>query len=311
MSDFTSGFWSWYIAIPTVLGIAACFVLIRWLSGGTHRPGQAVQTMGHVWDEDLAEYNNPLPRWWLNMFYITLFFGIGYLLLYPGLGSFKGLLGWTSQGQYEHQMAQADAKYGPLFDRYKDTPIPKLLDEPEALRIGARLFATYCTACHGADARGVRGFPNLRDQDWLWGGTPDKIVETITGGRQAAMPAWGPILGEDGVFSVAEYVRSLSGRDVDAQVAGRGREIFMKNCVACHGPEGKGNPLLGAPNLTDNVWLYGSSQARLVETITKGRNGRMPAWGEFLGPSKVHLLAAYVYSLSVDEFHGQGEPPAP
>lgn len=314
MTEFTSDFWSWFIIVPTVLGIIGCFLLIRWLSGSTQPPGTEAKTMGHVWDESLAEYNNPLPKWWLNMFYITLFFGIAYLLLYPGLGAFKGFLDWTSTGQYDAQMAKAEAEYGPIFQQHAQTPIPELVNNPEALQIGERLYATYCTTCHGADARGVRGFPNLRDQDWLWGGTPEQIVKTIANGRGSEqpgvlrMPAWEGPLGEDGVFEVAEYTRGLSGRAVDDAVAARGAVHYKTMCAGCHGVEGKGNQALGAPNLTDNVWLYGSSQARIIETIAKGRNGRMPAWGEFLGPDKVHLLSAYVFSLSVDEYPLDEEP---
>lgn len=298
MADFTSGFWNWFIIVPTVLGILGCFVMVRWLSGATTPKGAEVKTMGHVWDESLEEYNHPLPKWWLNMFYITLFFGIGYLALYPGLGTFKGLLGWTSTGQYESEVKVANDTYGPIYAKYGQTPIPELVNDPEALKVGERLYATYCTTCHGSDARGVRGFPNLRDGDWLWGGTPERIVETITQGRQAGMPPWQAVLGDDGIQAVAHYVRSLSGLEVDTALAQQGAALYATNCVACHGPEAKGNPMLGAANLSDEVWLYGGSHERVVETLTGGRAGRMPAWGNFLGNDRVHILAAYVYSLS-------------
>lgn len=301
MADFDSGFWNVWIILPTIGGLAAMFWLIFWLGGTRGEPGAKVETMGHVWDENLEEYNNPLPKWWLNMFYITLFFAIGYLALYPGLGSFQGLLGWSSRGAYEKEMDAADEKYGPIFEKHAGTPIPALVNDPEAIKIGERLYATYCTTCHGSDARGVRGFPNLRDTDWLWGGTPEAIVHTIVHGRQGVMPAWEAIIGEEGVFNVTEYVRSLAGRQVDAVVVDKGRQIYATNCAACHGAEGKGNTAMGAPNLTDNIWLHGGSQAAIQNVIAKGRINVMPAWGEFLGEAKVHILSAYIYSLSVNE----------
>lgn len=298
MPDFTSSFWSWFIAVPTIGGFVGLFVLIRWMASVRGRR-EDLDTTGHVWDEDLEEYSNPLPGWWLNLFYITLLFGAVYLLLYPGLGAFKGVLGWSGLKEYEQEMAAAEDKYGPIFTQYLDTDVKSLVDDPAAVKIGERLFAAYCTTCHGSDARGVRGFPNLRDQDWIWGGSPEAIEQTILAGRQAIMPPWGEALGKDGVFEVAEYVRQLSGRKADPAVAARGEIVFKQTCVACHGADGTGNQALGAPNLTDNVWLYGGSQARIIETITNGRQGRMPAHREFLGEAKVHLLATYVYSLSV------------
>jgi len=300
MADFTSSFWNWYIIIPTVGGIIACFLLIRWLSTDI-KPGEQAKTMGHVWDEDLEELNNPLPRWWLGMFYITLIFGIVYLLLYPGLGSFQGLLGWTSKSQYQREVDLADAKFGPLFEKYQGMDIVAVADDANARRMGERLFVNYCATCHGSDARGARGFPNLRDNDWLYGGTPDTIKQTIMNGRSGVMPAWEAALGgEAGVADMTEYVFSLSGRKVDQAAAARGAEKYQTLCVACHGADGTGNQALGAPNLTDNIWLYGGSPARVQETIAKGRNGKMPAQ-EFLGEAKVHLLAAYVYSLSTGQ----------
>ena len=302
MSDFTSGFWGWFIALATVLSIVAILWLPNWMSRGKRPPpGQQVETMGHVWDENLQEYNHPLPRWWLYMFYFTVVFGAGYLILYPGLGTFGGVLGWTERRQYEDEVATADAKYGPLYERYRGVPVAALVNDPDAVRIGERLFSTYCTQCHGSDARGVRDFPNLRDNDWLYGGTPEDIEQTILHGRQGAMPAWEPILGRDGVFQVAEYVQGMSGREVDSVVAAKGRDIFKQNCVVCHGEEGKGNQQIGAPNLTDNIWLHGGLQKRIQETIAGGRNSRMPAHAEFLGPAKVHLLAAYVFGLRIDK----------
>lgn len=306
MADFTSSFWNWYIIIPTLGGILACFLLVRWLSGGNVKAGDKAESMGHVWDENLEELNNPLPSWWLKMFYITMVFGLVYLTLYPGLGSFPGLLGWTSVGQYQREMDLADASYGPLFTKYSEMPIIAVAADPEAHKMGERLFVTYCAVCHGSDARGARGFPNLRDNDWLYGGAPDQIEQTILAGRSGVMPSWQEALGGDeGVADVVQYVLSLSGRNVDQTAATRGKEKFQALCVACHGPDGKGNQALGAPNLTDNIWLYGGSEKAVTETVAKGRNGQMPPHKEFLGEDKVHLLAAYVYSLSTGEQPGQ------
>jgi len=301
MADFTSGFWNWFIIIPTVVGIIGCFLLIRWLSTDI-KPEDEGKEMDHVWDEDLVELNNPLPRWWLNMFYISLYFGIGYLVLYPGLGTFAGMLEWTSTGQYEREMDLADGKYGPLFEKYRDMDIVAVAADEQARRMGERMFVSYCAQCHGSDARGARGFPNLRDNDWLYGGDPAVIQTTILDGRNGVMPAWEAALGgEAGVSDMTEYVYSLSGRKADHAAAQRGAEKYAQLCVACHGADGTGNQALGAPNLTDNIWLYGGTRKRVMETIAKGRNGHMPPHREFLGEDKSHLLAAYVYSLQTGQ----------
>ena len=298
MADFNSDFWHWYIAILSVISILACLWLLRWMTSGFQKT-EKVENTGHVWDGDLTELNNPLPRWWLGLFYITIVFGGFYLLLYPGLGKFQGLLGWSSRGAYQQELKRVEAEVGPLFARYQQTPVLGLIKDQTALKVGERLFANYCTNCHGSDARGARGFPNLRDNDWLWGGTPADIQTTIMQGRQAAMPAWEAALGgERGVDEVAQYILSLSGRATISELADKGKARFDIFCVACHGADGTGNTAVGAPNLTDDTWLYGGSLTRISESIAKGRNGRMPAQGEFLGEAKVHLLAAYIYSLS-------------
>lgn len=300
MSDFVSNFWNWYIMVGTAGGILLCLWLIRWMN--KDRPAEKdVEATGHVWDGDLQELNNPLPMWWLNMFYITIFFGIGYLILYPGFGTFKGILDWSQTTSYEAEVKAADEKYGPLFERYADQSLKALGSQPKAMKMGQRLFVTYCTQCHGSDAGGVPGFPNLRDADWLWGGSPEAIEQTILSGRTGTMPAWeGPLGGEEGVKDMTNYVMSLSDRKVNNESAERGKEKFATFCVACHGTDAKGNPLLGAPNLTDNIWLYGGSPRRITQSIAKGRTGRMPAHKDFLGQGKVHLLAAYIYNLSGD-----------
>jgi cytochrome c oxidase cbb3-type subunit 3 len=296
MSDFTSEFWSWFIIAIVGGGIIWLFYLLQGTDKAETEEG--VPT-GHVWDENLEELNNPLPRWWLWMFYITLIFSIGYLILYPGMGSFKGILDWTEVGEYEAEVAAADAEFGPIFEKFENTPIPELASDEAAMNAGERLFVSYCAVCHGSDARGAKGFPNLRDSDWLYGGTPEQIMVSIMNGRVGAMPAWeGPLGGAEGVENVANYVMSLNGRDVDAASAAAGKEKFDMLCAGCHMPDGTGNQALGAPNLTNNTWLYGGSPRAIKETIAKGRNGKMPAHSEFLGKAKSHILSAYVYSLS-------------
>ncbi len=301
MSDFVSGFWSVYVALIALVSVVGCgvFLWVQSTAKGTAVAGQA-ETMGHVWDENLAEYNNPLPRWWSWLFYITVFFALGYLAVYPGLGTYQGAFGWSSRGQYEGEMKQAEAQYAPIFAKYQGQDIKTVAADPEARKMGERLFLTYCAQCHGSDARGARGFPNLTDNDWLWGGEPEQIEASILEGRQGVMPAHAH-LGAETVKDLANYVRSLSpdGLAHDAARAARGKEAFATvGCTACHGPDAKGTQALGAPNLTDATWLYGSSEATLVETIGKGRTNKMPAHKDFLGEAKVHLLAAYVYGLS-------------
>ena len=297
MNEFTSEFWSAYIAVITIASIVACGLLLWRLSTKKLAPGQKADVMGHVWDENLEEYNNPLPQWWMWLFWITLAFGVGYLVLYPGLGSYAGVLKWSSTGQWKAEEERAAERYAPKFAQFAAMPIPEVAGNPQAHEIGQRLFLNYCAACHASDARGRPGFPNLTDSDWLYGGTPEALTATITSGRQGMMPPW-PQLGQENIRDVANYVLQLSGQKHNEEQAGKGKAVFEANCAACHGPDGKGNQALGAPNLTDNEWLYGGSESTIIETITKGRNGQMPAWGEFLGKDKVHLLAAYVYSLS-------------
>ena len=296
MSDFTSEFWSWFIIAIVSGGIIWLVILLR---GNSKTTGDIGVPTDHVWDEDLEELNNPLPRWWLIMFYITIVFSIGYLILYPGMGSFKGLLGWTEVGEYEAEVAAADAEFGPLFEKFEKTPIAVLAADETAMNAGERLYVTYCAVCHGSDARGAPGFPNLRDNDWLYGGEPEKIEASILHGRNGVMPAWeGPLGGEEGVNQVATYVMGLAGRNVDTELAAAGKTKYDMFCVGCHMPEGTGNQLLGAPNLTNNIWLYGGSPRSIQQTIAKGRSGNMPAHNEFLGSAKSHILAAYIYSLS-------------
>jgi cytochrome c oxidase cbb3-type subunit 3 len=293
--------WSIFIAVLTIGNILACLWLLWW----TRKKRAAAQTSdahnattGHTWDGDLTEYNKPLPKWWLNLFYISIVFGLGYLVLFPGLGAFAGTRGWSSSAQHAADAAAAEAKLRTLFARFDGVPIAELASNPEAVALGRSVFANHCAQCHGSDARGARGFPNLTDNDWIWGGEPDTVLASIVAGRQAAMPAWGAVLGDQGVTEAASYVLSLSGQPVDAALAEAGRARYMTICVACHGPEGKGNPALGAPNLTDGVWLYGNDLATISEGIRNGRNGMMPAQQAIIGVERARLAAAWVLAQS-------------
>jgi cytochrome c oxidase cbb3-type subunit 3 len=294
MSDFVSGFWNVYVIVIVLGSILACAVLLYVQGKAKFTPGK---TMGHVWDETLEEYNNPMPKWWSWLFVITVIFALVYLALYPGLGSFKGLLGWTSVGQYKLERERMDAVVNPLYAKYSAMDLQAVAGDKQAMEMGKRLYMTYCVQCHGADARGAKGFPNLTDGDWLYGGEPAQIEQTIADGRMGVMPPHAQ-LGADTIKDLANYVRSLSGLPNDSVRAAKGKEAFASaGCSGCHGPDGKGMAAIGAPNLTDKVWLYGSSEATIIETITNGRQNKMPAWKEFLGDPKVHLLAAYVLSL--------------
>jgi cytochrome c oxidase cbb3-type subunit 3 len=296
VSDFVNNGWSLYVAITTIVGLVACLALL--VVAARRRVMAGDNTTGHVWDENLRELNNPLPRWWLWLFVITVVFAGIYLALYPGLGSNTGTLQWSSLSQYERERAAAQAKVAPLFATYASTPAQQLARDPKAMALGERLFANNCAACHGADARGSKGFPNLTDNDWLWGGTPDKIEETITKGRIGAMPPMAAAVGSaQDVRNVANYVLSLSGSPHDAFAAGQGKAKFVA-CAACHGPDGKGNQALGAPNLTDKVWLHGWGEDAVIAMINNGKTNQMPAHGERLSPEQIHVLAAYVWSLS-------------
>ncbi len=299
MSDFNHGAWGLYIGLISVVSIVACAVLLKALSTRRIAKGEQIGTTGHTWDEDLTELNNPLPRWWMWLFYITIVFSLAYLLFYPGLGAFGGYLGWSSSGQYNDEMKRADAKYGPIFAKYLAQDIKQVAANPEARAIGQKLFLNYCSQCHGSDAGGARGFPNLRDNEWLYGGDPADIKTSIADGRTGLMPPQGPAVGGDeGAKDVAHYVLSLSGRTHDSLRAFRGKAKFQAICAACHGPDGKGNKLIGAPNLTDEVWLHGGGERMIIETILKGRKDEMPAHKRILDEAKIHLLAAYVYGLS-------------
>lgn len=295
--------WSLYVIALVTLNILGCIVLL-WRTSRTKDDAPAEQT-GHVWDGDVTEYNKPLPRWWINLFYLTIVFAIGYLVWYPGLGNFVGYSGWTSQKEHAIDKAAGDAKMAAAFKPYDGKPIDELAHDPHALALGRSIFQNNCAVCHGSNAQGAVGFPNLTDTIWHWGGAPEQILATVLNGRQAVMPAWSSTLvamgGASGPDDVVSYVLSLShnpeaGHDLDAQQ--RGQKLFAGICAACHGPDGKGNQVLGAPDLTDDYWLYGSSRQVLLTGIAQGRNGMMPAHLPLIGETRSRLAAAYVWSLS-------------
>ncbi|MBY7997054.1 cytochrome-c oxidase, cbb3-type subunit III [Vibrio fluvialis] len=318
-------FWSLWITVITLGTLLGCAFLLVWCLKDKMGVEEGVD-MGHEYD-GIREINNPLPKWWTYLFVSTFVFAAVYLTLYPGLGNFKGVLGWQSSDQrvrsldeskasiaaaqenktlvqYAKELDDADTYFGEAFKRlaYKDggsdlRPIPDIAADSDALKVGQRLFLQNCSQCHGSDARGQKGFPNLTDNAWLYGGEPDAIVTTIRHGRIGQMPAWKDALGEQGVQEVVSYALSLSGRSVNAREAEAGKARFVV-CAACHGTDGKGNPAVGAPDLTDQDWLFGDSRAAVTETVSNGRSGVMPAWIDILGEDKVQLVAAYVWSLS-------------
>lgn len=289
-----SSFWSAWIIVLTVFSILA----ITWLLF-SNRKSQLNENneakTGHVYD-GIEEYDNPLPGWWFNLFVLTIIFSVIYLIAYPGLGNFKGLLNWTSIGEWQAEVKRADEKYSHIYTAYANTPIAQLAKDPQAMKIGQRLFANSCATCHGSNAGGAVGYPNLTDHDWLYGGTPETILTSITHGRKAVMPAWAGTLGGSGLENVTNFVLGLSEGVNNPETAGG--EIFATMCVACHGNDGKGNVMLGAPNLTDNIWLYGGARESIMQSIANGRNGEMPAHEKLLSEEKIHILAAYVYQLS-------------
>jgi cytochrome c oxidase cbb3-type subunit III len=296
MSDFISSGWSVFVAAATIASIVACLLLL--IAASRRRPMSTDNTTGHVWDENLREMNNPLPRWWMGLFVLTVLFSAAYLTFYPGLGSNEGTLQWTSVGQHQAEMNKARAEMAPLYAKFNGMKASVLARDPQAMAIGERLFANNCSGCHGSDARGSKGFPNLTDTDWLWGGSPERIEETITKGRTGMMPPIAAAVGSsEDVKNVANYVLSLSGSPHNSIAAELGRPKFAV-CAACHGADGKGNQALGTPNLTDKVWLHGWGEAAVVAMVTNGKTNVMPAHEKRLSAEQIHVLAAYVWSLS-------------
>jgi cytochrome c oxidase cbb3-type subunit 3 len=296
VSDFFSSGWSIYIAAVTIVGLVACLLLL--VMASKRKAMGNDNTTGHVWDENLVELNNPLPMWWVGLFVITVVFAVAYLFLYPGLGSNAGSLAWSSKSQYEGEQAAAQQAMNAVVGKYAAMPAEQMAQDPQAMAIGERLFLNNCAACHGSDARGSKGFPNLTDNDWIHGGTPEKIEETITQGRVGTMPVMAAAVGTaEDVRNVANYVLSLSGSPHNAIAAQLGKEKFVA-CAACHGPDGKGNQAIGAPNLTDKIWLHGWGEDAVMSMVNNGKTNVMPAQAGRLEPSQIHVLAAYVWNLS-------------
>jgi cytochrome c oxidase cbb3-type subunit III len=297
MSDFTTGFWSMYVAAATLVSVLACGLLL-WITARKKVSARSDNTTGHVWDEDLTEMNNPLPVWWVGLFIITIVFGLGYLAAYPGLGSYQGQLNWSTKGEYESEVATANKELEPLYAKFTAQTPEQLAGDANAMAVGERLFMNNCAQCHGSDARGSKGFPNLADGDWLHGGSTDKIKETITKGRTGMMPPMAAAVGgADDVKNVAHYVLSLSNAPHDSLRAQLGKAKFAA-CAACHGMDGKGNPALGAPNLTDDIWLHGYGEQAIISMVMNGKTNQMPAQEGKLTPAQIHVLSGYVWGLS-------------
>ena len=285
-----------FITVAVVVNILAALWLIWWTARGSKATNPQETT--HVWDEDLTEYNNPLPRWWLWLFIISIVFGFVYLALYPGLGTFKGTRNWTQVSQWQAETQAANSALEQRFAAFKGKSLADLANDAGAMSTARNLFALNCSTCHGSDARGAKGFPNLTDQDWLWGGSEEAIYQTVSEGRNGLMPAWGEVLGKDGTDNMVAYVLTLSGKQAPSASSNAGKAQFETICAACHGADGKGNVALGAPNLTDKIWLHGGSVADIHDTIANGRTNHMPPHLERLGETKVRLLAAYVLKQS-------------
>jgi len=297
MSDFTGNFWSVYVAVLTLVSIFACLLLL-WITARKKITASVDNTTGHVWDEDLREMNNPMPRWWMWLFVLTIIFALGYLVAYPGLGSYKGELGWTTHGEYTDEVEKANKELAPLYAQFTAKPAEVLAGDPAAMAVGERLFMNNCAQCHGSDARGSKSFPNLTDGDWLHGGAPAKLVETITLGRQGNMPPMAAAVGTpDDVKNVAHYVLSLSGSPHDSLRSQLGKAKFTA-CAACHGMDGKGNQALGAPNLTDDIWLHGWGEQAIVSMVNNGKVNAMPGQAGKLTEAQIHVLSAYVWGMS-------------
>ena len=294
-----SAAWQWFVAIVVVVSVIAHWVFLLATSKKTGAIAHGEDsTTGHVWDNDLEERNLPLPRWWLFVFHGTLIFAVLYMVLYPGSGIFAGTLGWSQVSQYEAEVAANEARYGEIFAAFAAKDIPALAQDEDAMSAGYNLFANNCAQCHGSDGRGAVSFPNLTDGAWLHGGEPEQILASINNGRIAAMPPWGAALGDEGVEQVVQHVLAISGQDHDASLASAGAQKYGMFCIACHGADGTGNVLLGAPNLTDEDWLYDPTEEAIRRAITQGLNNEMPGFQDKLGPERTKVLAAYVYGLS-------------
>jgi cytochrome c oxidase cbb3-type subunit 3 len=294
-----SGFWSAFIIVLVIVQVAGAL----WLLATFTKAKSATEsdTTGHVWDGDLKEWNNPLPRWWLILFWVTAIWTVVYLVIYPGMGRFEGLTGWSQTGQYDVEVAESEARYGNVYAAFAGMSLSDMASEPGAIRLGRNLYLNNCSTCHGSDARGAKGFPNLTDGSWLYGGSPEAILASIANGRIGVMPALGAAMGEAGTNAVVQYVLSLSGgSSADAETLAQGQQQYMQFCVACHGPDGKGMQALGAPNLTDGYWLHGGDAETIYDIIMSGRQNQMPAQRDLLSDDRIRVLTAYVLSLGAE-----------
>lgn len=303
-----SSFWNGYIIALTVANIVG-IVLLLFVTARRRTAGRAdTDTTGHVWDGDLTELNNPLPRWWFGLFVLTVIFGIGYLALYPGLGGFAGQLGWTSAGAAERDTAAFNQQLESLYAGFRGRSLPELAANPAAVKVGRNVFANNCAACHGSDARGARSYPNLVDDDWLYGGEPDTVLASVLHGRNGMMPALAATLPNGGVDEVANHVLAMSGQPHDRRLAAAGKPKFETICAACHGVEGKGNHALGAPNLTDDIWLHGSGDIDAIRSAIKnGRSNAMPAWEALIGNDRARLATAWILAQATANSAAQPE----
>ena len=293
-------FWAWFVAAGTIVFVIWCIWLVSWSAKQGPQGKEDEDLVGHKWDGDLEEWNNPAPKWWLYLYFGTLIWGVGYMVLYHGIGAFEGVLGWSQEGQYEQEMATAAERYAPIYERFAAMDFESPSADPDALALGRSLFASYCTTCHGSDARGAPGYPNLTDEHWIWGGELGAVEHSIEAGRVAAMPGWQAMLGDAGVAATVDYVWQLEGAPHDAAQAAIGKTHYDTVCIACHGPDGTGNPLLGAPDLTAGDYLYGGDRERLEYTIATGRGGIMQAFTDLLGEDRSRILAGYVKSLQTE-----------
>lgn len=288
-----SSFWHLFIVILTVASIVGCVWLLLSQSRGKTGPETT-----HTWDDDLTEYNNPLPRWWFNLFVITVVFGLAYLVFYPGLGNIAGRLGWTSEQEMQARLQELTAQRQAQYAKLAGKSVAELSQDPTARGLGRAVFVANCAGCHGADAHGAIGFPNLADHDSLFGSDPDTILQSITNGRGAMMPPFKDILSAEAVEALVSFLPYWSDPTLDAARREAGLKHFSGICAACHGADGKGNVAMGAPNLTDDVWLFGSRPEQLRDTILKGRSAQMPAHKDILSADELRVVAAYVSALT-------------
>lgn len=295
-SDITTG-WSLFIIFLVVLNVGGCAWLIRWtMNMHTEEQAEGDKSTGHVWDVDLKENNNPLPKWWLNTFYLSIAFTVIYLILYPGFGNFAGVLGWTQEGQYDQEVATSEEKLAAVYDAFAGRSIAELSKDADAVAIGSNTFQNFCAQCHGSDARGAKGFPNLTDDAWMWGGSPETIYQTVANGRTGVMAPLGLVVGDEGADRIIDFLLADEGDTSDNVAAGK-QKFLTSGCIGCHGMNAEGNPLLGAPNLRDDVWLHGSDRASIKDVIMNGRTNQMPAQLPVIGEDRARLVSAYVLSL--------------